>query len=377
MSEDRIITKGTDVRFRFKLGELNKFDVTSVKQMRCYLIRHEDKDFTEKVHNCNFPQFYHPTEYTMSPNIYGNQIFTYYNPYFSSNAMFGKVSDYHMFPSYNGFGVYSKRFVNTHTDYLCASRLLPEKNMAECYFPAEDQMFTGVFDLIIMVTLYQRGWGEDNLRTYTIRKNEALELIEGPSYVDGNIDLDKEEPTLEQVELGDFMFDMTDVIQFGDKDLSGKKFVIKLHYSDGSVKLYNGQDGIKISVDTLGVEYDETNMCIRINDTSQDTIFRVIIQVNLVDIINTVQLKRRRNIVLNAKDKFEMDGPTSVKYGTSGEFTVRPVESGSEERFNLNVYEEGVDITSRLTLHWGGMNNQYVQFTIPNITKDIVIEASV
>nr|DAS39476.1 MAG TPA: hypothetical protein [Caudoviricetes sp.] len=31
MNKNRILTKGTDVRLRFKLGELNKFDVTSVK----------------------------------------------------------------------------------------------------------------------------------------------------------------------------------------------------------------------------------------------------------------------------------------------------------------------------------------------------------
>ena len=274
MNKNRILTKGTDVRLRFKLGELNKFDVTSVKQMRCYLVRHEDKDFAEKIHHCNFPQFYHPTEYTMNHNIYCNQMFTYYNPYFSSNAMFGKVSDYFVFPSYNGFGVYTKKFVNTHTDYLCASRLLPEKNMAECYFPAEDQRFIGTFDLIVMVTLYQRGWGDDNLRTYTVRRDEAFELIEGPSTASGDIDLDKEEPKVVSIEFSRpyYSFEHTDVICFGQSDISNNRLGLKLIYSDGSVKMYDGEDDIDIQCSNEYITYDKLNMCFRLSNEVEDNV---------------------------------------------------------------------------------------------------------
>nr|DAS39479.1 MAG TPA: hypothetical protein [Caudoviricetes sp.] len=68
-----------------------------------------------------------------------------------------------------------------------------------------------------MVTLYQRGWGDDNLRTYTVRRDEAFELIEGPSTASGDIDLDKEEPKVVSIEFSRpyYSFEHTDVICFG------------------------------------------------------------------------------------------------------------------------------------------------------------------
>lgn len=374
MDKSRIITKGTDIRLKFKLGELNEFDVTSVKQMRCYLIKHEDKSFEEKIHNCNFPQFYHPTEYTMSPNIYGNQMFTYYNPYFSRNAMFGKVSDYHMFPSYNGFGVYSKRFVNTHTDYLCPSKLLPECSAAECYFPAEDQKFTGVFDLIITVTLYQRGWGEDNLRTYTIRKNEVFELIEGPSTASGNIDLDKATPTLESIDVDSLNFDITDIISLGDKDISGKKLLIKLNYSDGSSIVYNGQMEIKVETSNPKVVFDQQNLCFRIGDITDDEVVYFTIYVGNKNKSATITLRRKRNITLDASHQFKLNGPASVSYSKSAELTV--ASEAGDEQFNIRVKQGSQDITHNLNINWASPAVR-ATFTVPNITEDIIVEASV
>lgn len=374
MDKSRIITKGTDIRLKFKLGELNEFDVTSVKQMRCYLIKHEDKSFEEKIHNCNFPQFYHPTEYTMSPNIYGNQMFTYYNPYFSRNAMFGKVSDYHMFPSYNGFGVYSKKFVNTHTDYLCPSKLLPEWSAAECYFPAEDQRFIGVFDLIVTVTLYQRGWGEDNLRTYTIRKNEVFELIEGPSTASGNIDLDKETPKLVGIEMNTSNFEITDIIKLGDTDIDGKKLLIRMNYSDGSSIVYNGQTDIRIVTGTERLVFDKDNLCFRINGIDLDEEVSLSIYIGDKSTNTIMSLKRKRKITLEANHKFKMNGPTTVTYGKSAELTVYSEEG--DEHFNIIVQKGGVDITNSINIQWHTPAVR-ATFTVPNITQDITVEASV
>ena len=84
-----------------------------------------------------------------------------------------------------------------------------------------------------------------------------FELIEGPSTASGNIDLDKATPTLESIDIDSLNFDITDVISLGDKDISGKKLLIKLNYSDGSSIVYNGQMEIKVETSNPKVVFDQ------------------------------------------------------------------------------------------------------------------------
>jgi len=84
--------------------------------------------------------------------------------------MFGPIDDYRYFPAYNGFGVNSKQFKIVPDKYLASSRVINDTNTIEMYFPAQDQKDFGEYIVLIVVTVYQPGWGSNNLRTFTINK---------------------------------------------------------------------------------------------------------------------------------------------------------------------------------------------------------------
>jgi hypothetical protein len=44
------------------------------------------------------------------------------------------------------------------------------------YFPAQDQIRAGKYKVVIVLTIYESGWGSNNLRTVTIDKGEQFIL---------------------------------------------------------------------------------------------------------------------------------------------------------------------------------------------------------
>ena len=172
---------GTDIRLEFTLEELSEFDNTAIKQLRCYIIRKEDVQYID-LDNFGYPQYYSPTEYDLMYTCSYCNRYRYnwlpYNQEVFNSGMFGPIDDYRYFPTYNGFGVRSKQFKIIPDKYLAASKVLEKKNTIEMYFPADDQRQFGEYIVVIVVTVYQPGWGSNNLRTYTINKGVQFELVD-------------------------------------------------------------------------------------------------------------------------------------------------------------------------------------------------------
>lgn len=172
---------GTDIRLELTLEELSEFDNTAIKQLRCYVIRKEDILYVD-LDNFGYPQYYHPTEYDLMYTCHYCNGCRYnwlpYNQEVFNSGMFGPIDDYRYFHTYNGFGVKSKQFKIIPDKYLSASRVLDKKNTIEMYFPADNQRQFGEYIVVIVVTVYQPGWGSNNLRTYTINKGVQFELID-------------------------------------------------------------------------------------------------------------------------------------------------------------------------------------------------------
>ena len=169
---------GTDVRLELKLDELSDFDNTSIKQLRCYVIRKEDVGYVN-LDSYGYPQYYSPTDYDlMYTCMCNNYNWLPYNQEVYNSGMFGPIDDYRYFPAYNGFGVRSKQFKIIPDKYLAASRVLQEKNKIEMYFPAQDQKKFGEYIVVVVVTVYQPGWGSNNLRTFTINKGVMFEIVD-------------------------------------------------------------------------------------------------------------------------------------------------------------------------------------------------------
>lgn len=184
------VVLGTDVRLQFTLDELSDYDITSIKQLRCYVIRKEDIQYID-LDNYGYPQYYSPTDYDLAYTSCMRYNWLPYNQEVYTGGMFGPIDDYRYFPSYNGFGVRSKQFKIVPDKYLAASRVLSDQRKIEMYFPAQDQRNFGQYIVLIVVTLYEPGWGTNNLRTFTINKGVQFELIDAlPDSSDNNMSLE-------------------------------------------------------------------------------------------------------------------------------------------------------------------------------------------
>ena len=172
------VVMGTDIRLQFTLDDLSEFDRTSIKQLRCYVIRKDDIQYIN-LDNYGYPQYYSPTDYDLMYTSCCRYNWLPYNQYVYNCGMFGPIDDYRYFPAYNGFGVNSKQFKIVPDKYLASSRVINDTNTIEMYFPAQDQKDFGKYIVLIVVTVYQPGWGSNNLRTFTINKGVQFEIVDG------------------------------------------------------------------------------------------------------------------------------------------------------------------------------------------------------
>lgn len=168
---------GTDIRLQFTLDELSDYDATSIKQLRCYVIRKEDIQYID-LDNYGYPQYYSPTDYDLVYTRCHMYNWLPYNQEVYTSGMFGQIDDYRYFPAYNGFGVRSKQFKIVPDKYLAPSRVISGSKQIEMYFPAADQRNFGEYIVLIVITVYEPGWGSNNLRTFTINKGVQFEIVD-------------------------------------------------------------------------------------------------------------------------------------------------------------------------------------------------------
>ena len=189
---------GTDIRLQFTLDDLSEFDRTSIKQLRCYVIRKDDIQYIN-LDNYGYPQYYSPTDYDLMYTSCCRYNWLPYNQYVYNCGMFGPIDDYRYFPAYNGFGVNSKQFKIVPDKYLASSRVINDTNTIEMYFPAQDQKDFGKYIVLIVVTVYQPGWGSNNLRTFTINKGVQFEIVDGNDTEQGNTNNQQGKPSNIQI----------------------------------------------------------------------------------------------------------------------------------------------------------------------------------
>lgn len=211
---------GNDIRIRMTLSNVT---MVNIKQIRCYLINtsadgcgecHDHCDIYRRFPREPFPQFYTPSRYTL--NVCGEPRYhaTPWNMKRHYSNFGGPFHDYHWWPEYRGFGIRPGKFSadpvqgcfpigccgkcckcccndsccrSCHECHKCShccgdfkfllcSKLLAGKNQIECYFKAKDQIMCGDYKLIVLITVYEPGWGCDNLHTSTIDKGVIFTL---------------------------------------------------------------------------------------------------------------------------------------------------------------------------------------------------------
>ena len=207
---------GNDIRVQTTLHELKDFDATMIKQLRCYFI----PNIEEAVNP--FPQTYDPAQYTVC-----NCGKPKYNV-FPCN-----IDAPHWFPGYNGFGVNSTPFIRFEKEYLAPSRLLAEQNKIEAYFPAVDQKLLSEYRVVIVLTLYQAGWGTDNLRTYTIDKGIVFALTSDDRDIDTDTTIDLDVPYVTSITVPKVLkLEDQSIFELNHPDWDDVPYTITLHYSN-------------------------------------------------------------------------------------------------------------------------------------------------
>lgn len=246
---------GNDIRLNLTLRGPRTYDQASIKQLRCYLINTSIVDFFPN--NCN-----------MNDHVFGNHCMMgrcghpcyHVNPceYFRDcrkccqhNCMLShgnelapnycKKPDLRCHNKYNSVaGTTDDRFC-----YTAYSRVLPKANSIQCYFPAEDQMFCGIYKLVVEAVIYEPGWGRTDLHTYTMDYGDVIDLVDDNTGASGDITLDVDKDDLDNKNIlsitaktkNIYMYGNTS-LRLGEKDTREHAYTIEVELENGSVLEY-------------------------------------------------------------------------------------------------------------------------------------------
>lgn len=275
---------GNDIKLEFTLRGPENVDFLNVKQMRCYLINisTDNKncacDIFKRFPREPFPQFYTPSKYT----LHGCGRFEYnVNPSYTKcgYALSGGFHDPHYWPCYNGFGINPGHFIDCHhghhnyksPTYLAHSELLEGENKACAYFPACEQIMAGPYKFVVVLVLYQDGWGKHNLHTYTIDYGTVFNLVCDESGKDGdiiiNLDENIEDNSIVRIDpvIDTLYLEEGSSLSIGQKDRMGNTYEIDLYLNDGSKIKYNPSDSKYI----LNFESDDEILTVNSNGQLQ------------------------------------------------------------------------------------------------------------
>jgi hypothetical protein len=106
----------------------------------------------------------------------------------------------------------------------------------------------GEYKLVVVLTVFEQGWGRHNLRTYTIDKGVVFELVdEGGESGDIYLDVDDtgdDENLIDSIwtEEAEYTIATNSQVLLGGYDLYDKQYNIYLKLKDGSIVLYNGNN---------------------------------------------------------------------------------------------------------------------------------------
>jgi hypothetical protein len=101
----------------------------------------------------------------------------------------------------------------------------------------------GTYKLVVVLTVFEQGWGRHNLHTYTIDKGDVFELVDcggesGPITLDVDSTGEKE-GVVESLYTSDYVLPINDTLAIGDMDSKGTEYNIHAVLKDGTDVLYN------------------------------------------------------------------------------------------------------------------------------------------
>lgn len=282
---------GNDIRLNLTLRGPKSYDQANIKQLRAYFVNTSMKKFTEpwidpcagccgpnaySLHSCG-PDHYHHlpydcfragfcgyrhdhhhphccpfgckdpmhcwhSHYCSFDNIHPSMRPNYGHPFHcDDHACYAHCSHYgHDMCDFGWAPV--PPHVNEDFKFLAPSRVMEGYNRAQVYFPAADQFACGEYKLVIVLVLYETGWGRCDLHTYTIDYGKVLTLVDDESGVDGDVTIDVDTDSLEDGGIASLDLARLDIhmrqdsyLGLGAEDIRGQKYNINVTLKNGSV----------------------------------------------------------------------------------------------------------------------------------------------
>ena len=289
----RKIRIGNDIRLKLKIepntqagfDKIDEFDQSSVKQLRCYLINTSLFEPKEKIGpkpfmRVGFPEFYNPQHHNINCAGFPSYHMMPANLH-NYDRFMPDFHSFHWWPGFRGFGLHPEHFhdhcmhiqhgpkpVPTCCDcecehkcdecemlpyYLADSEVLAEKNTFSCIFPAKEQIACGIYKLVVVLKVYEEGWGRHNIRTYTIDKGDVFELVNTAEGESGAITIDTDRSDFASgerenvfstiyLEANSLTVAAGSETKIGSTDANGVDYNIYAIIKDGSTVIYNPYD---------------------------------------------------------------------------------------------------------------------------------------
>lgn len=175
--------------------------------------------------------------------------------------------------------------------FLAPSRVLEGQNRIETYFPACEQFACGDYKLVVVVVMYESGWGKCDLHTYTIDYGYVVTLVDDESAPQGDLVIDVDSGEIEGNKISDINMASTDyVIQqntsmsLSQKDINGATYALNIYYESGWSTVYDantwdGEDVTFTSSNPDVLTVDPTTGQLVAKPVNQDTVVTITVTI--------------------------------------------------------------------------------------------------
>lgn len=343
---------GNDVRLNITLRGARTYNSANIKQLRCYLINtdYDDKHSCDtckdkySIHACGCPAYH---------------VWPTHKRYKEDECPCRE----HAYPPVPLWGKPMRPVHPVHPidpvcpdapdwcKYLCPSKLGSAENSAIVYFPACDQLMTGTYKLVAVITTFEPGWGETNLRTYTVDYGTVIELVSDGSGVSGDIEIDVDTDTMANSKIisisADTVYlDQEQYLAVNALDAETKYYRIKVLLSNGCEVYYDPNnwpyEPLKFSsLATAYVSVNSATGALKASTTAREAM--IVVSTNRADASTDVTTQYK--VVVSAN---------SVDY--IGFATTAP---GDAENLDLTKLTRVQDLTRPISVH-NDADNQYL-----------------
>lgn len=168
-------------------------DTINIRSIKVYIINtSREKEKADKIANCTkfisrFPcEPHHPA---FEPSAYDLNL--------AGLPRYYAYPEHHCHYFYHGFGlhpdwshIYPVENCTNDTEFIAPVQATEYKDQVDAYFPANNQLYCGVYKIVVVARIYQPGYGLDNLRTITMDYNNIFRLVDDSTGTNSDVTIE-------------------------------------------------------------------------------------------------------------------------------------------------------------------------------------------